>query len=107
MIKTELIEKCSDYVKTIGPKLQGIYPISHDTRYYKGPSIFFAFPGARNNPLTLIIPLLSEGCPVVIYEMDVENDILVEEYAKKFTFNVGSQEEWFEELKMLSKMHKH
>ena len=26
---------------------------------------------------------------------------VIEEYAKKFTFNVGSQEEWFEELKVI------
>ena len=26
---------------------------------------------------------------------------IIEEYAKKFTFNVGSQEEWFEELKVI------
>lgn len=49
-------------------------PFCVDTRRYKHPSVFVAIPGAKVNPLDVINGLLDQGCPVVVYQQNAEND---------------------------------
>jgi len=44
-----------------------------DTRKYHHPAFFVAIPGAKVNPLDLINNLLSQKCPVIVYQDNDEN----------------------------------
>lgn len=55
-----------------------------DTRKYRHQSVFVAIPGAKVNPLDVIDALLSEGCPIVVYQQDVVNDQKVVALSSRF-----------------------
>jgi UDP-N-acetylmuramoyl-tripeptide--D-alanyl-D-alanine ligase len=62
----------------------GSMPFCVDTRKYKHPSVFVAIPGAKVNPLDVINSLLDQGCPVVVYQKNTENDEKVHFLADKY-----------------------
>lgn len=71
MINLTHITKCpsvrSPLTKT------GLLNFYTDSRTYKHPGAFVAIPGAKVNPLDMISNLLNEGCPLIVYQSDSEN----------------------------------
>jgi UDP-N-acetylmuramoyl-tripeptide--D-alanyl-D-alanine ligase len=55
-----------------------------DSRKYNHPAAFVAIPGAKVNPLNLITPILDQGCPLVIYQKNLENDELIQKLSLRF-----------------------
>jgi len=75
MVDVSLISQCPSAAGA--PATRGTYPVCSDTRQYKEPSLFLAFPGARHNPLEAIGPLLRNGCPAVVFESGPVNEAIV------------------------------
>lgn len=72
MIKIAHIEKCPSALSH--PKLtRSELDFVVDTRKYQHPAAFVAIPGSRVNPLDLIEGLLSQECPLVVYQDSPEN----------------------------------
>ncbi len=78
MVETSLITQCPSVSGIRGDIPKGRLAFCHDTRQYRHPSLFVAFPGARHNPLEHVEPLLKQGCPIVVYEDNSSNHALVE-----------------------------
>ncbi|MFL5786026.1 MAG: UDP-N-acetylmuramoyl-tripeptide--D-alanyl-D-alanine ligase [Bacteriovoracaceae bacterium] len=73
MISLKHFSSCPSVVKQ--PKnTNGSMPFCTDNRKYKHPSVFVAIPGAKVNPLNLITAQLDQGCPIVVYQKNSEND---------------------------------
>lgn len=85
MIKLGHIKKCSS-VGEVPESLNLDQKLNFctDTRKYKNPSAFVAIPGAKINPLDVIELLLEQGCPVVFYQKNLENDDKAKNLSKKF-----------------------
>lgn len=83
MIRTRLLSQCPSVQKVQGTLPEAELVVCTDTRAYRSPSMFIAYPGARNNPLNMLDSLLASGCPLVIYQGDQANDALVVELQKK------------------------
>ncbi len=73
MISLNHFSKCPSVLKQPS-RPNGSMPFCVDTRRYKHPSVFVAIPGAKVNPLDVINGLLDQGCPVVVYQKNAEND---------------------------------
>jgi UDP-N-acetylmuramoyl-tripeptide--D-alanyl-D-alanine ligase len=73
MISLKHFSKCPTVLKQ-PTRQNGSMPFCTDTRKYKNPSVFVAIPGVKVNPLDIINPLLDQGCPVVVYQKNAEND---------------------------------
>ena len=84
MVNTQHISACPSVSSISGPMPKGNFKICTDTRTYKHPSIFIAIPGARHNPLTSVGDLLSQGCPVLVYQVSNENEEIIESLKVKF-----------------------
>ena len=55
-----------------------------DTRKFKKNSAFVAIPGAKVNPLDMIHGLLTDGCPLVVYQASAENAMKVKKLSSDF-----------------------
>ena len=84
MIEARLIAECPAVKKMSGTLPKDLLGFCSDTRAYKHPAMFMAYPGSRHNPLSYVEPLLKEGCPVVIFELSSENEGLVQQLQEKF-----------------------
>lgn len=84
MVKPSLISECMSVVSIDGVLPNQLLGFCSDTRSYKHPSMFMAFPGSKHNPLKYVSPLLEEGCPVLVYQDNKENKELVTELKSKF-----------------------
>jgi UDP-N-acetylmuramoyl-tripeptide--D-alanyl-D-alanine ligase len=84
MVEVRLVGECKTVRSVQGSLPGGSLAFCTDTRAYKNPSMFVAYPGARHNPLSYVEPLLKEGCPLVIYQQDGANDALVKDLQLKF-----------------------
>jgi UDP-N-acetylmuramoyl-tripeptide--D-alanyl-D-alanine ligase len=84
VIETRLIAECPSVKKMTGNLTKELLGFCSDTRAYKHPAMFMAYPGSRHNPLSYVEPLLKEGCPVVIFELSSENESLVQQLHEKF-----------------------
>lgn len=84
MIKLHHLKNCPSLKSVPGLDLNQSLPFCTDTRRYRHPSVFVAIPGAKTNPLDVIENLLSQGCPLVIYQKDEVNDKKASELNKKF-----------------------
>lgn len=73
MISLRHFSKCPSVLKQPS-RPNGSMPFCTDTRKYKHPSVFVAIPGAKVNPLDIIGSLLDQGCPMVVYQKNPEND---------------------------------
>ena len=73
MISLNHFSKCPSVLKQPS-RPNGSMPFCVDTRRYKHPSVFVAIPGVKVNPLDIINPLLDQGCPVVVYQKNPENE---------------------------------
>jgi UDP-N-acetylmuramoyl-tripeptide--D-alanyl-D-alanine ligase len=58
-------------------------PFCIDTRKYQHPSAFVAIPGSKVNPLDMLTALLNQGCPLVVYQDDSENEKKITELQVK------------------------
>jgi UDP-N-acetylmuramoyl-tripeptide--D-alanyl-D-alanine ligase len=83
MINLSLLSKCSSLKNKYS--LSGSLSFCTDTRKYLHPSVFVAIPGSKTNPLDIIEELLTQGCPVVIYQENDVNQKKVENLKKNFT----------------------
>jgi UDP-N-acetylmuramoyl-tripeptide--D-alanyl-D-alanine ligase len=82
MISLKHLAKCSSVKGTVN--LEGRLPFCTDTRKYKHPSAFVAIPGAKVNPLDIIDSLLSQACPLVVYQQDATNEGKVQNLQAKY-----------------------
>ena len=55
-----------------------------DTRKYHHPSFFVAIPGIKVNPLDVIENLLSQKCPLIVFQDDLINQSKVNDLKLKF-----------------------
>lgn len=55
-----------------------------DTRKYQHPSFFVAIPGAKVNPLDVLENLLSQNCPLIVFQDDSGNQEKVAKLKAKF-----------------------
>lgn len=85
MIDLQLISQCPSVATVLGKLPSGALAVCTDTRSYKNPALFIAFPGARFNPLENLAALLEAGCPLVVYQTDGTNDELVKRWRQKFS----------------------
>lgn len=76
MIDLKLISKCASVLSDYKGAHESLN-ICTDTRKYHHPAAFVAIPGAKVNPLDVIEKLLSEGCPLVIFQDDETNRSIV------------------------------
>lgn len=74
MVNTKLIQQCPSVLSISGKLEKDELSICTDTRAYKHPSLFIAIPGSRHNPLFSVDVLLEQGCPVLIYQENLENN---------------------------------
>lgn len=72
MIKLEHINKCKSLLTP--QSFSGELKFCTDSRKYSHPSCFVAIPGAKVNPLDIMDSLLEQGCPLVIYQQNQDND---------------------------------
>jgi len=84
VIETRLIAECPSVKKITGTLPETRLAFCSDSRAFKNPAMFMAYPGARHNPLTYAEPLLKDGCRVVIFEDGTENQALVSVLLTKF-----------------------
>jgi len=85
MIKLSHLKNCPS-LKSVPKELDLNRSLSFctDTRKYTYPSVFVGIPGVKINPLDVIDKLLIEGCPIVVYQQDAENDAKTKVLASKF-----------------------
>jgi len=76
---------CQSVINVIGDLPENSLGFCHDTRAYKHPSFFVAYPGSKYNPVEHIASILDQGCPVVIYEDSAQNSKLINEYSKNYS----------------------
>lgn len=80
MVDLSLIFDCAQTPAS----LTGSYSICTDTRQYSHPQVFFAYPGARYNPLEAVGDLLAKGCPLVVYEKNDANEVLAKKWVTAY-----------------------
>ncbi len=73
MIKLTHLLKCRTILSTVKLKEKELN-FCTDTRKYTHPSAFVAIPGAKVNPLDVMGNLLGQGCPIVLFQSDKENE---------------------------------
>lgn len=83
MINLSLLKKCPA-LKAEPKNLPSHLDFCTDTRKYHHPMVFVAIPGIKVNPLDVIENLLSQGCPLVVYQEDEINLKKAAELSKKF-----------------------
>ncbi len=83
MISLKHFPKCPSVLKQPS-RPNGSMPFCTDTRKYQHPSVFVAIPGAKVNPLDIINPLLDQGCPIVVYQKNAENDEKAKNLSAKY-----------------------
>jgi len=83
MIKLNHIHQCRS-VLTKNLNLSGESRFITDTRKFRMEDSFVAIPGQKVNPLTLLEPMLSQGCQVVVYEFNDENELIITELKTKY-----------------------
>lgn len=75
MIKLNHLENCHAILKLNNKiNLNQSLRFVTDTRKYIHPSAFVAIPGSKINPIDVMNDLLSQECPLVIYQKSAEND---------------------------------
>lgn len=84
MISLKHLTNCPSVRKPLPSKLPEKIRFCIDTRRYEAPMAFVAIPGQRVNPLDMINPLLEQGCPVVFYQADSENEKKVSALKERF-----------------------
>jgi UDP-N-acetylmuramoyl-tripeptide--D-alanyl-D-alanine ligase len=85
MISLNHLNSCPS-IKSIpeGLNLNSKLDFCTDTRKYKHPSFFVAIPGAKVNPLDVIENLLTQNCPLIVFQDDAENRAKVQTLQVKF-----------------------
>ncbi len=83
MISLSHFSKCPSVLKQPS-RPNGSMPFCTDTRKYQHPSVFVAIPGTKVNPLDVINSLLDQGCPLVVYQKNSENDERVRSLNMKY-----------------------
>lgn len=84
MVKTSFVRECPSVISVNGKIPDVSLSICTDTRHYRHPAMFIAYPGAKFNPLDMIAPLLEQGCPVLVYQQDPANEAIVKRLLEKF-----------------------
>jgi UDP-N-acetylmuramoyl-tripeptide--D-alanyl-D-alanine ligase len=82
MINLKHISQCSSVQGTFNK--EGVLPFYTDSRKYHHPGAFVAIPGVKVNPLDIIDNLLNEGCPLVVFQNDSENEMKVQSLQNKY-----------------------
>lgn len=85
MILLKHLDQCPSLLSKADASVKNLkLEVCTDTRKYQQPSAFVAIPGAKTNPLDVIDHLLSQGCPVVFYQQNPENELKVKALQGKF-----------------------
>ncbi|MBA2403351.1 MAG: UDP-N-acetylmuramoyl-tripeptide--D-alanyl-D-alanine ligase [Bdellovibrionales bacterium] len=85
MISLSHLKNCST-VKSIpeGLNLSSKLFFCTDSRKYHHPAFFVAIPGAKVNPLDVINKLLTQACPLIVYQDNAENREKVKQLQAEF-----------------------
>ena len=82
MINLQLLKECHSVINQ--STFSGRLNFYTDTRMYRHPGAFVAIPGSKVNPLNIISELLNQGCPLVFYQQNTENNEKVTQLLKVY-----------------------
>lgn len=85
MISLSHIRNCPSVITVpVGLNLDAKLNFCTDTRKYNHPSFFVAIPGAKVNPLDIIENLLTQNCPLIVFQQSSENNQKVSDLSAKY-----------------------